>query len=272
MSYAIPEVVLEKPSRILNFTFVVFGYVLSSYLISPLDIIFEQKISSVLILGAALGTFLYYLNPVERGIAFYLLIRGFDKMTFESEFGALNYSRTEALNSPLLKEELAKITGAVFLFVSLLLSGNLLLLVNISLPLWILIALALPILSIAVWETRVLLREKMDYILWYYYFVIFERPFASEILKAIEAKDWIGAHNIVNRILMKRSIYVASGGVCPKCEKILPPASFCTECGTPLVTYCSECKAAIVREGTTKVPVYCYRCGKKLKYPKDTPS
>ena len=273
MSYTIPEVVLEKSSRILNITFVVFGYVLASYLISPLDLLFEQKLSSLLILGGVLGTFLYYLYPIERILALYLRIRKFDKIVFSSSADkSFAYDKTEILSSPLLREDIAKITGAFFFSISLLLSERLLNIVQINLPLWTLVFSALVILAIGIWETRVFLRQKMDYVMYYLYFSRFERPVASELLDAIEKKDWPGAHNIINRSLYMGSIFAQRGGICFKCKTIQTDGPYCSACGTLLISYCNECKSPIVREGAKEVPVYCLTCGKELKDNKETPS
>ena len=237
-------------------------------MVYPIDIIFEQKISSLLILGGVLGTFLYYLNPVERVLAFYLHIRKLDTWEFITSSVTYTYSKTKILQSPLLKEDLTRITGAFFFFISLLLSERLLSIVNINLPFWILVVSAVVILVIGIWETRVVLKEKMNYVIYYYFFVRFGRPFTSELLNAIEKKDWTGAHSIINRVLLEGSIYAARGGVCSKCKTIVTEGSFCTECGMRLVSYCSECKASIVREGTATVPKYCFNCGKVLEYGK----
>jgi hypothetical protein len=263
------EYEFDKPSRLINISYYFFGFALASVIIQATALSFNEKLSFILILGSAVGTFVYYVKPVERVMSVYLWIRDLNMVNFGKSFSATNkelkFDRRTLLGSPLLKEDLALVTGAYLFAVSIIFSIWLQGLVNLSIPAWIFVAISLVMWVVAIWETRLFLRQKVDCVLYYQYFKRFERPAAKEILDAIVNKDWVGALNIISRTSDRGSVFALQGGFCINCGGILRrDGPYCYNCGKPLIASCTHCRASIVREGIEKAPTFCFNCGKSL--------
>jgi hypothetical protein len=121
--------------------------------------------------------------------------------------------------------------------------------------------------AIAIRETRIFLRQKLDYITYYYYFRRIERPVADELLKSIVKRDWVGANTIVSRIVDKGSILALKGGICPNCKEVRTDGKYCPECGCQLIIVCDKCGSSFLSEGQVKAPKFCAVCGKKILIP-----
>jgi len=262
----ISDVIVGKPSKALNLVYVIFGYFLASFIISPLELSFEQKLSLVVIAGGIFGTFLFYIKPVERFILLLLVLSRTNKMEFYSEPGRkIVYKKTILFNSPMLAEERARINGAFFFSVSILLSGRLLELISLYIPFEVLAIISALMMFIAVWEGFDLVKEKIPALRWYYFFSYSGRPFTEDLRNSIERKDWIEVHEIISKDLQTGSIYATAGSLCLICKTIVESnGMYCPKCGQKLLTHCKSCHAALVVEETKEFPNYCLRCGKPV--------
>jgi hypothetical protein len=272
MAYLIGDKVSSKPSKLLNVTYFFFGYVLALFWLNPISLDYNEKISAVLILGSAIGTFVYYVNPTELVMSFYLRIRKFNIKNFGKFLSPydkeIKYNKTELLRSPLLKEDLTLITGAFLFAISILLSGRLLEIVGIHVPFYVFILLSLIMFAIGTKETRIFLRRKLDAVMYFYYYRGYENSVADELLASIEKRDWVGADNIVFRAMDKGSMFGQKGGICTNCNgAVRREGPFCSECGVALKVVCGKCGYPVLKEGQTCSPKYCAICGNEIFVP-----
>lgn len=75
----ISDVILGKPSKAASLVFLIFGYILASYVVSPIDLVFEQKVPAIIVAGGVLSAALFYIKPVDlliKTILGILFIRG----------------------------------------------------------------------------------------------------------------------------------------------------------------------------------------------------
>ena len=263
----ISDVVVSKPNKALNITFLIFGYVLASYIVSSIELVFEQQVPAVIVAGGVFSSFLYYIKPVDRLIILFLYIR--------------SYESPLVFSSPLLAEERAKINGAVFFSLSLLLASRLLSLINLYVPFQILIALSIVMIAVALWESWVAIRLRMPIVI--SYLRLQQRgEISEELAKAVENKNWELAHQFLWK--MKRRKFDAplrtigdnvllgsfsKGGFCYDCGFITKRerAQYCSKCGKPLITHCKYCyDRGYIRhslaEKTEEIPKFCDYCGK----------
>lgn len=294
----ISDVIVGKPNKALNVVFLIFGYVLASYIISSIELVFEQQVPAVIVAGGVFSTFLYYVKPVDRLIKFYLLIR-------RRRFSAAYFG------SPLLAEERAKINGAVFFSLSLLLASRLLSLINLYVPFELLLGLSVLMMIVALWETAHVIMKLIPIIRDYY--VAHESGLITDrIVKAVENKnwdlairlfsnlkarahvdlpqdyssieDWLSSREIDGRgteitwddikKFQDRTALTSRGGFCSnsKCRFIVrrKGAKYCPKCGAVLITHCKSCyeEHVIVRHVLTEkmeeIPEFCDYCGKRL--------
>lgn len=269
MKFMISEVIVSKPSKSLNLIYVTFGYVLASYIVSPLNLIFEQKLSSAIIVGGVFGAFLFYSKPIDRLIKLLLRVSSKDIVSIKSGSGqTIAHRKSDLLSSPVMAQERARINGAFFFSLSILLSDRLLRLINIYLPFEVLAFFAILMMIIAIWEVHVVVNVKLDILPWYY---IYSRlgEMTNELRDAINIGDWTLAHDIINRQLHAGSIYASAWGICPRCASIVKIGRFCPECGEELVVDCKKCHASLVKEGMKDIPKYCIQCGSPIEFQKD---
>lgn len=210
----ISDLILDKPSKANSVVFILFGYVLSSYLISPIQLIFEQKVPAIIVAGGIFSAFLFYLKPVDFVIKTFLVIRNWIRLktkiksilhTIQAD-KLLSYMvrwdviNPKLLNSSLLSEEMAKINGAVFFAISLFLGSRLLELVNLYVPFQLLVLLGVIMLIVAFWDILYLVNYKLPIIAFHYRLYRIGET-SVELSAAVNNKEWILANQIMNNIL-----------------------------------------------------------------------
>lgn len=295
----ISDVILDKPKKAANIVFLIFGYILASYIVSPIDLVFEQKIPAVIVAGGVFSVFLFYLKPVELLIKAILAGRNYFRAKNIDGFEAINTENLpmmyhllnhdiippKLLNSFVVADEMAKINGAVFFSISLLLASRLLTLINLYVPFEILVILAALILVIAFWEGRSLIDFKLPILNFYYRLHRIGEP-SIELNKAVNNKEWLLAHDLMSFLIDKNPqlrwkvilmifrrpmefesvLPLSEGGICPKCLIITrrTDAHYCSKCGSPIVTRCPTCRSGIALEKPEDIPTHCISCGKVL--------
>jgi len=266
----IDNISINKPSKALNFTFAIFGYVLAAYFVTSTSLAFEQKLSATLALGGILGISLFYIKPIERFVILLFLLSGKNIIIAEALKGGVPgfvYKKSAILFSPLLAEERARINGAFFFSISLLLSGKLLEVIGFTLHGIILLLLSVPTFLIAISEGYHLATTKIETLAYYYYFTRLGRPI-KEIENAIKRTDWILASDLVINERYQTSILpnVPRIGAmyCFKCNRAVDGGSYCPDCGSSLIYHCKNCKAPLFITKDGHAPTYCNVCGKKL--------
>lgn len=264
----ISEVFVDKPSWTLNLVYMIFGYFLASSIISTSsELSFDQNLVIIALSGGIFGTFLFYAKPVERVLLFLLILRegGTEMTSLGGSTGSeFTLSTRESFSSPLLAEEKAKINGAFFFSLSILLSDPLLERANIHQPFIILLVFASIMMIIAIWEGITLVRDKLPSVTAYYNFCRFGRTGVEELRRAIKGKDWPRARGIMARSFDKELAYAFYDGLCVKCRKIFERANFCPDCGEKLLTHCKKCHETIAIKGMKKFPKYCMVCGSSI--------
>lgn len=258
---------IEKPSKALNLTYVIFGYVLASILLPP-DLSVQEQLVTVITVGGLFGTFLFLVKPIDRLLVLILAIKK-------------DYSLSPSA-SPLVAEDKMKMNAAVFFSLSVLLSEPLLSRVNLSFPLHIHILGAIPTLVVAVWEALMLVLNKARIIEAYYRSVrAGQNEIAIEISRAIEGRDWEKANSIITREDL-RAPFPLSAELSPLRGEAFPLARhsipfcvncgespryaigpYCPDCGRQLLENCPSCKAQL--GNLRKAPSFCPFCGLDLK-------
>ena len=268
------EVLIQKPSRIHNLSYLLLGYYVSKLVTLDLDLSFEQEIAFIATFGSFIGALIYYVRPVERCITGYFRLTKKNRSYPQQPFDEFMFPvfRSEVVYSPYLRDERAIINGAFFLAIGLLSSSRLLESFGLSHLYWYLQICTVSLISVGLWEIYNLLKRKMPIVvrLYDYYNVSGHTP---ELKRAIQGKDWSEADKIIEREpgLIEPYLDVHPldpvRGLCLKCEKITD-AGFCVECGWQIVKLCSNCKNHLVRNGDTTYPRYCRYCGEKIEVTK----
>jgi hypothetical protein len=266
------EMLIEKPSRINNLSYLLLGYYISSLITYDLNLSFEQKIAFIIALGSFVGTLTYYIKPIERTISLYFRLSRKNKTYPEPPYDEFRIAvcKSEILYSRHLEDERTKINGVFFLAAGILLSSRILETAGLSYLYWVLQVFTVALIGIGFWEVYDLVKRKMPIIVFLYnYYNISE--YTPELEKAIKAKDWIKADKIIEKQpeLEDPNYYPAYGageprkGLCLKCGEIRED-SFCTECGEKILKTCPKCNNDFVRNIDTVCPKYCRSCGTKI--------
>lgn len=211
------DITVSKPSKALNIIYFIFGYVLASALI-PLQFDVMEQIIVIIAIGSIFATFLYYIKPVERVllVVVFLLQKNQQKKGF-SLFGDIArlpgtrgtpylLSSPEVFNSPMIAYEKAKIKGAVFFSIVVLVSGSTLDLIGIPQPLMFLVIFSLPTLIVAIWEVGALWMS-INVLVYFYDFLRsgVSIQVVSDLRKAIDRKDWLEAKIMITNYFFIRS-------------------------------------------------------------------
>ena len=267
------EVLIQKPSRIHNLSYLFLGYYLSFLITYDLNLSLEQKIAFITAFGSFVGTLIYYIKPIERTISLYFRLskknETYPKEPFD-EFRTPVY-RSEVLFSNFLQDERTIINGAFFLAVGIFTSDRLLESIGLSHLYWYLQIFTIALFCVGVWEVHVLIKRKMPIIVFFYNYYNISK-YAPQLEKAIQTKDWIQADKIMEKEpqLMDTEFYYSfytpeepEKGLCFGCGKIRE-GIYCIECGEKILKNCSKCGRTIVRNDETVCPIYCRYCGTKI--------
>ena len=268
------EVLIQKPSRIHNLSYLSLGYYLSSLITYDLNLSLEQKIAFITAFGSFVGTLIYYIKPIERTISLYFRLskknETFPGLPFEEL--RIPVYRSEVLFSSHLQDERTKINGAFFLAVGIFTSNKLLESIGLSHLYWYLQIFTGALICVGFWEVHVLIRRKMPTVVFLYnYYNISEH--IPQLEKAIKTKDWIQADKIIEKEphLTNFEFYPqyfpqkeSKRGLCLSCGKIREGA-YCIECGEKIMKTCPHCKQNIVRNDETVYPKHCRYCGTKIE-------
>ena len=267
------EVLIQKPSRIHNLSYLFLGYYLSSLITYDLNLSLEQKIAFITAFGSFVGTLIYYIKPIERTISLYFRLSKKNE-TFPAEpfdeFRTPVY-RSEVLFSSHLQDERTIINGAFFLAVGIFTSNKLLESIGLSHLYWYLQIFTGALICVGVWEVYVLIKRKMPIIVFLYNYYNISK-YTPQLEKAIQTKDWIQADKIMEREphLEDPTFYYyyhtpeePKKGLCLSCGKVRE-GDYCIECGGKIVKTCSKCERHIVRNDETACPIYCRYCGTKI--------
>jgi hypothetical protein len=274
----ISDVILGQPKKAASLVFLIFGYILASYIVSPIDLVFEQKVPAVIVAGGVFSAFLFYLKPVDLSMKTYLTIRnyirkkhmvaevaskpGIDAENFDLQqyLFHVDLIPPNLLNSSLVADEMANINGAVFFSISLLLASQLLSLINLYVPFELLVILAILMLIIAFWEGKSLINLKLPIINFYYRLHRLGEP-SIELNKAINNKEWLLATQLMTNIFEKESRL---------CEKIVSYifspydytvyTSFAVYQSKPEGGICPKCATIVKRPEAENCP----KCGLSL--------
>jgi len=265
------EVLIEKPSKIHNLSYLLLGYYLSSLITYGLNLSFEQKIAFVTAFGSFVGTLVYYIKPIERCIVLYFKLKK-ENMTYPSEpFDEFRIPvfRSEVLFSPFLQDERTKINGTFFIDIGILTSNKLLESVGLLHLYWYLQIFTVALVCIGIWEIYTLIKRKMPVLVFFYNYYNISKSI-PELMKALKTKDWIQAEKITEKepeLLEPETVLYhveePRKGICLKCGKIRE-GNYCIECGEKILKTCSKCKGAILTNGEEVHPKYCRYCGTKI--------
>ena len=146
---------------------------------SKFDILGQVAITAVV--GGLLGTFFFYIKPVERVLfTVFVILRKWETLHGASWFHEKNVPRMnipditnsmsllrEVFNCPMIANEKMGITGAIFFSISVLSSGKALDQIGVSIPLVLLIFLSIPTIVVALWYY---LWDKMHVLTMFYNF------------------------------------------------------------------------------------------------------
>ena len=268
------EVLIQKPSRIHNLSYLFLGYYLSSLITYDLNLSLEQKIAFITAFGSFVGTLIYYIKPIERTISLYFRLSKKNE-TYPSEpFEELRAPvyRSEVLLSSYLQDERTIINGAFFLAVGIFLSDKLLESIGLSHLYWYFQIFTGVLICVGVWEVYVLMKRKMPIIVFFYNYYNISK-YMPQLEKAIKTKDWIQADKIREKEpqLEDPEFYYSfypliepEKGLCFGCGKIRE-GLYCIECGEKILKACPKCRGRIVRNDETVFPTYCRSCGTKLR-------
>ena len=268
------ELLIQKPSRIHNLSYLFLGYYLSSLVTYDLNLSLEQKIVFITAFGSFVGTLIYYIKPIERTISLYFRLSKENETYPQEPFDEFRIPvyKSEVLFSGYLQDERTRINGAFFLAVGIFASGRLLESIGLSHLYWYLQIFTGALFCIGVWEVYVLIKRKMPTIVFFYnYYNISE--YRPQLEKAIKTKDWIQADKIREKEpeLDDPEFYYSfypqkepKKGLCLGCGKIRG-GLYCIECGKKILKRCSNCKGTIVTNDEEVLPTYCRYCGKKIR-------
>jgi hypothetical protein len=259
---------IDKPSRIHNLSYLFLGYYLSYVATFSLNLSFEEKLAFIGAFGSFVGALVYYIKPIERAIALYFRLSKRNITSPEEPYDEESYAvyKSEVLYSGFLREERTIINGAFFMAIGVFFSFGLLGSIGLSYVYpWLQILTGVLILAGA-WEIFALITRKMPLVLFFYnYYNLSKNTPLME--KAIRAKDWILADKIKEKdsdlIDPNASFreYIPAHGLCPKCLKVRK-GCYCTECGTKLNKRC-KCGNEFVEKPEDGYPEYCRHCGFK---------
>jgi len=267
------QVLIQKPSRIHNLSYVFLGYYLSLLITFDLNLSYEQRIAFIATFGSFVGTLIYYIKPIERTISLYFRLSKKNVTYPEEPYEELSFPvfRSEILYSRYLQDERTIINGTFFLSVGILTSHKLLESTGLSNLYWYLQIFAVALVCIGIWDIRILIKRKMPILdfLFNYYNVSKNIPV---LIRAIESKDWIQAEKITEREpeLIDPSLYATyylpkpTKGICLKCRRI-EEGDYCIECGERIIKTCPACKTAVLRQDDKAYPTFCRYCGKKIE-------
>ena len=263
------DITVSKPSKALNIVYLIFGYVAASA-IFPFGFSSTEQISIIIVVGSIIATFLYYTKPVEVVLyCLFLFLRErksgwtiFREYKKEPLLSSSEF-KTGIFNSRFIAFEKAKITGAVFFAISLIISGRVLNVLEIPNLTYFLGLLSGPLWIVAVWEGYSLW-EKIRTIAFFYDF-LHEGQVAVDVLnnlrKAIEQKDWLEAKLIIsNRFRLGTSLGI--GGLCLKCREVKVVGDHCDTCGRRLLAQCINCGNLL--NSLSSYPKFCPYCGKSV--------
>ena len=267
------EVLIQKPSRIHNLSYLFLGYYLSSLITYDLNLSLEQKIAFITAFGSFVGTLIYYIKPIERTISLYFRLSKKNE-TYPSEpfdeFQTPVY-RSEALLSSYLQDERTIVNGAFFLAVGILTSNKLLESIGLSQVYWFLQIFTVALICVGVWEVNVLIKRKLPIVVFLYNYYNISKH-TPQLEKAVQTKDWVKADKIRDKepFLDSPESYYTFGplktpkkGLCVACGEIREGA-YCIACGEKILKTCSKCEGRLVRNDETVCPKYCSYCGKKI--------
>ena len=268
------SMLLQKPSRAHNLSYLLLGYYLSSLVTYGLNLSLDQKVLVVAALGSLIGTLVYYIKPIERAISLFYRIskknRAYLDEPFEDELGFPLY-KSDILYSSYLQDERTKINGAFFLALGMLTTNNLLGSVGLLNMYWLLVLMSFVLISVGVWEIYQLVRRKMPIITFFYNYYNISKNIPL-LEKAIQKKDWIEAEKIMEKEpeLVEPLYYYTymhgepSRGVCIECQTVRE-GRHCIECGEEILKKCPNCDSIIVEKEDTIMPKYCKFCGRKIE-------
>lgn len=264
---------IQKPSRIHNLSYLFLGYYLSSLITYDLNLSLEQQIAFITAFGSFVGTLIYYIKPIERAMSLYFRVSKKDKTYPEEPYGEFMSPvlRSEVLFSDYLQDERTKINGAVFLAVGIFTSNKLLGSIGLSHLYWYLQIFTATLVCVGFWEVYVLIKRKMPIIIFFYNYYNFSEHI-PKLEEAIKVKDWIQADKIIEKepYLTDPEFYSRfypqespNRGLCLSCGKVRE-GSFCMECGEKIVKDCPQCHESIVRNDEAVYPKHCRYCGARI--------
>ena len=272
------ELLMAKPSRIHNLSYIFLGYYLSFYFAYDLNLPIEQKILLTTFLGGFIGTLVYYIKPIERVMSLYFRLSK-KNVTHPSEIFNEWKSpvyKTEILFSKYLDDDRTIINGAFFLaigvFTSNKLLGTIIELSQVYLVFQIIIGIAL--ICAGTWNIYVLVTEKLPILIFFYNNIGISK-YSQQLEREIQLKDWIKAKKIIDQepelvdwetytSVMYRGHQNPERGVCITCNKIRDTL-FCIECGHEVIKECPTCKSVLVNKQDKICPKYCHKCGSKIE-------
>jgi hypothetical protein len=265
------EVSVSKPSKALNIVYLIFGYVVASTIL-PVRYDTLEHVSIIITVGSIIGTFLFYIKPIER-VLFVIFtmwqkqISGGgslfgDLKQVEATMTPIYLTAGDVFNSPMIAYDKMKINGAIFFSVSILASGSALNLIGLPQPQIYFVLLSLPTFIVACWEGHVLWK-KVNVLLFFYDFMRSREPseVTNALKKAVEGEDWLEASIIITNRYSLRAAF-GEGGLCLKCQTMKSRGSNCDVCGKRLLGTCPNCRAKLV--GMESFPKYCPFCGKSI--------
>jgi hypothetical protein len=262
---------IDKPSRLHNLSYLLLGYYLSSALTYSLDLSIEQRILVITALGSFIGALVYYIKPIEQILSTAIRIRKKNEVwppAPNDEFSTVT-RKTDVLMSSYLADERTKINGAFFLALGIISSYTYFAAIGHVDWYYFLQSFTFLLFVIGTYESYVLLDRKLPIVVSFYMF--YNISHHTEILKkAIQKKDWIEADKIREKEPDLDNEYgdylewIPDYGVCLDCERVME-RSHCKKCGKALLIKCPRCKDVLIREKTEDFPYYCRFCGQKLK-------
>jgi hypothetical protein len=258
---------IDKPSRIHNLSYLLLGYYLSSVATFGLDLSFEQKLVFIGSFGSFIGALVYYIKPIERAMSLYFRLSKKNCTSPNAPYDEECYAvyKSDVLFSSFLREERTIINGAFFMAIGLATSYWLLNSIGLSnyYP-WLQI-ITLVLICAGAWEVRILMTTKMPLVLYFYNYYNLSKNI-PQLEKAIRSKDWIMAIKIkendpeFNDPDYSYKEYIPLFGLCTKCQKPRKGV-YCIECGTKIEKNC-KCGNRLVESIDDTYPKFCIYCGK----------
>lgn len=267
----VADVSVAKPSKALNIIYLIFGYVVATALL-PIRHSVTEQIPIVFAIGSIIATFLFYIKPVDRALALVVYTLAKRQRRGYSLFGDLktpaavmtprHLTSSDVFNSAMIAYEKAKIRGAIFFSIGVVISGRTLDLIGIRPSLIYLIIFSLPTLVVAFWEARALWK-KINILTFFYDFMRSGVPpqTCDIIRKAIERKDWVEASIIISNWFSRGATF-GQGGLCLSCGSLKSSGNYCEMCGKSLLSRCPNCSSLLV--GRMVFPKFCPFCGKRI--------